>query len=69
LVDRGANRDEAYEVVQKYALKCWDGEEGFKEMLSRDPLVMSLLTKEELDGLFDVNYYLRFVDDIFDRFK
>lgn len=69
LVGKGLSRDEAYEVVQRYALKCWDSDGDFREMLSSDPLVMSFLTKDELEGLFDVNYYLRFVDDIFDRFK
>ncbi|MBP8674886.1 MAG: adenylosuccinate lyase [Acetomicrobium sp.] len=69
LVEKGMDRDEAYEAVQKYALECWNEKGTFKDMLTSDPIVSSLLSAEELQGFFDVSYYLRFVDDIFDRFK
>ena len=68
LVERGMNRDEAYEIVQRYALKCWNGEGDFRVMLSQDPAISSLLSADQLRELFDVGYYLRYVDDIFDRF-
>lgn len=68
LVERGMNRDEAYGIVQRYALKCWNGEGDFRVMLSQDPGISSLLSADQLRELFDVGYYLRYVDDIFDRF-
>jgi len=69
LVERGMDRDGAYQVVQKCALECWNEKGTFKDMLANDPVVSSILSAEELQGFFDVSYYLRFVDDIFDRFK
>jgi len=37
-------------------------------MLSQDPAISSLLSADQLRELFDIGYYLRYVDDIFDRF-
>ena len=39
----------------------------YAEFLKADPEVMAVLSVTELEALFDYNYYLRFVDDVFER--
>jgi len=36
-------------------------------MLKADPEVVAILPPSELESLFDYQYYLRHVDDIFER--
>jgi len=67
LIDKGLSRQEAYELVQRNAMKAWRGNRNFLTMLKADPGVMAVLPKEELEPLFDEQYYLRYIDDIFKR--
>ncbi|ACD66452.1 adenylosuccinate lyase [Sulfurihydrogenibium sp. YO3AOP1] len=68
LVEKGLSRDQAYDIVQRNAMKAWDTENlMFKEALLQDPEVMSYLSKEELDKIFDVNEFLKNIDYIYNR--
>jgi len=68
LVERGMTRDEAYKIVQEKAMKVWQDESfSFKDELLQDQRVLSYLSPSELDQLFDVSRYLRYVDYIFER--
>ncbi len=68
LVEKGLSRDEAYDIVQRNAMKAWDTEGlMFKDALLQDPEVTSRLSKEELDKIFDVNAFLRNVPYIYER--
>jgi adenylosuccinate lyase len=68
LVEKGLSRDQAYDIVQRNAMKAWDTENlMFKDALLQDPEVMSYLSKEELDKIFDVNEFLRNIDYIYNR--
>ncbi len=68
LVEKGLSRDEAYDIVQKNAMKAWDTEGlMFKDALLQDPEVTSRLSKEELDKIFDVNAFLKNVPYIYKR--
>lgn len=68
LVEKGFTREEAYSVVQKSAMKCWEGDRTFLEILEEDSVIAESFTREELGSLFDTGYFLRFIDDVFDRF-
>ncbi len=68
LVDKGITREEAYTLVQRNAMNVWKGEDDFKALLKRDADVMKLLSEEEIEELFDINYFLRHVDKIYKRF-
>lgn len=68
LVGKGFTREEAYAVVQKSAMKCWEGERTFLEILEEDPGIRKSFTEEELESLFDIGYFLRFIEKVFDRF-
>ncbi len=67
LIDKGLSRQKAYELVQRNAMKAWKGNKDFPSLLKADPEVAAALSKEELEPLFDYQYYLRYVDEIFER--
>jgi len=69
LVESGMSREEAYKVVQKYALECWESGESFKEKIQSDERISEYISKEKLDSLFEPDYYLRNVEEIFKRFE
>lgn len=69
LLEKGFSREEAYAIVQEAALLSLEKGESFLEMLERDPRVSESFKGQELRSLFDIDYYLRFIDDIFERFS
>ena len=67
LVDRGMAREEAYQVVQRNAMRSWDHNEDFRELLKADADALKQFSVEELEELFDYGYYTRYVDQTFQR--
>jgi len=67
LIEKGAQRKESYETVQRNAMASWNGSGGLQELISKDPFVAQHLTKSEIAACFNPKYYLRHVDDIFKR--
>jgi len=67
LIDKGLSRQKAYELVQRNAMKAWKGNKNFLGLLKADPEVTAILSQSELEPLFDQQYYLRYVDEIFER--
>jgi adenylosuccinate lyase len=67
LIDKGMNRQEAYKIVQGNAMKSWEARSPYIDFLKADEQVTSKLTAAKLEGLFDVGWYLRYVDESFAR--
>ena len=68
LIDKGMSRQGAYKIVQRNAMATWKSDtKKFINLLKADKEVMAVLTVAELEALFDYNYYLRYVDDVFQR--
>ena len=67
LVDRGMAREEAYQIVQRNAMRSWDHNEDFRELLKADADVRNRFSLEELEELFDYGYYTRYVDETLQR--
>jgi adenylosuccinate lyase len=67
LIDKGLGRQEAYKLVQRNAMKSWRGNRRFLSLLKADPEIIAVLPADELESLFDYQYYLRYVDEIFKR--
>jgi adenylosuccinate lyase len=67
LIDKGMSRQNAYELVQRNAMKAWKENKEFLGLLKADPEVSACLPEKELEPLFEYGYYLRYVDDIFER--
>lgn len=67
LIDKGLSREEAYDFVQKRAMKAWDEQRSFRDILAGDDEVMAKLSVEELDSCFDPSWHAKHVDTIFER--
>ena len=67
LARAGASREEAYEWVQRNAMKVWDEGRDFQELVAGDPDITRRLSREEIASLFNTETYLRNVEAIFAR--
>jgi adenylosuccinate lyase len=67
LIEKDLSRQKAYELIQRNAMKAWKGNKEFLGLLKADAEVTAVLPEAELAPLFDYQYYLRYVDDIFER--
>jgi len=67
LIDKGLSRQKAYELVQRNAMKAWEKNRDFLKLLKADTEVTAVLPPEEIEPLFNEQYYLRYIDDIFKR--
>ncbi len=67
LVEKGIARDDAYRIVQRNAMKTWDQELDFIDLLKKDPNVSGVLSEVEIEERFDLAFHLRHVDSIFER--
>ena len=67
LARRGISREQAYEWVQRNAMRAFHEKRDFKQLLLADSDVTSVLTPAEIDKAFDLADQMRNVDSIFDR--
>ncbi len=67
LIGKGLSREEAYDTVQPIAMKAWTAGLDYLTLLKESDKVCSLLTKEELESCFTLEYYFKNVDYIFSR--
>jgi adenylosuccinate lyase len=67
LAQRGVSRENAYEWVQRNAMRAFHEQRDFKALLQADADVTGVLSPQDIDRAFDLNAQLRHVDHIFDR--
>jgi len=67
LIEKELTRQEAYEMVQRNAMRAWRERVSFLDLLVADPDVGKHLSKAELEGIFDYGYFVRHVDAVFAR--
>jgi len=67
LVEKGVSREDSYRLVQRNAMKTWQGEGPLLDLLKQDEEVTSRLSDSELEALFDLDYHFKHVDTIFQR--
>ena len=67
LTQKGVAREDAYAIVQRNAMKVWQGEGDFLSFLTADRDVRKHLSEAELKANFDLDHHLRHVDTIFER--
>lgn len=67
LTQKGVTREDAYRLVQRNAMKVWNGEADFLALLKADKDVRKHLSEAELDQNFDLAYHLAHVGTIFRR--
>jgi adenylosuccinate lyase len=64
LVESGLSRDDAYQLVQRNAMRAWDEELDFRELVRREDEIAS---RVDLEDVFDLSSYTRHVDTVFAR--
>jgi len=67
LVDCGLERDEAYKLVQRNAMRAWDEERDFAELVRADREIAAAVDEVALAGVFDLGATVAHLDGAFDR--
>jgi adenylosuccinate lyase len=67
LTNKGLSRETAYELVQRNAMRVWDENRDFQELVNADSDIRSHLSADEVDRIFSLDHYLRNVNEIFSR--
>jgi len=67
LVMKGIPRTEAYNIVQSASFRAFESRKDFKDEVFSDSKIMSVLSRGEVEELFRIDWYLRWVDDIYKR--
>ncbi|MGI8782508.1 MAG: adenylosuccinate lyase [Acidobacteriota bacterium] len=67
LARAGVLRDEAYVWVQRNAMRVWDEDRDFKELLLEDPDISRVLSRKQIDRIFQLESLLKNTDVVFRR--
>ena len=67
LASKGVSREQAYEWVQRNAMRSFNEAKPFKELLLADADVRRILSADDIEQAFDLNRQLRHVSAIFAR--
>lgn len=67
LAAAGMLREQAYRLVQGYAMEAWESEGDFRAAVEADPAIVGLLSPSDLSNTFSVERQLSNVDAIFRR--
>jgi adenylosuccinate lyase len=67
LTQKGVAREDAYAMVQRNAMRAWQGQGDFLTLLMADNDVRKHLSAAELKENFDLGYHFKHVDTIFER--
>ena len=67
LIKKDLSREEAYDLVQVLAQKSYNEDISFIDLVRNQPIIKQLLTKEEVESCFTLDYYMKSVDEIYHR--
>lgn len=67
LIDKGVSREEAYDIIQPLANYCYEERKDFIDLVSNDYNINAVFSKQEIQDLFDLNYYKRNVEHIYHK--
>ena len=69
LIKKDITREDAYRMVQKNAMKVWEQKVDFKTLLFEDENISNILSKDEIEKLFDLNKILKNIKKVFKRLE
>ena len=69
LVEAGLDRAQAYDLVQRNALRAWDEERDFRSLVDADPEIRARLDASAIDAVFDARATVAHLDRVFDRLR
>ena len=67
LIEKGLSREEAYDTIQVIAMESFGKKEDFKKLLLESDKVMQVLSEDDIDNCFTLDYYFKNIDDIYKR--
>ena len=67
IASKGVLREQAYRWVQRNALRAWEEDGSFREMVEADPEISGVLEPADYERAFALDRQLRNVDAIFER--
>lgn len=67
LAGKGLERQRAYVMVQRNAMKVWETGQEFKDLIMEDQEIGGYLSKTEIGEIFDLDYHMKHIDDIYER--
>jgi adenylosuccinate lyase len=67
LTDEGMERQKAYELVQRNAMKVWETGTSFQSILLEDEELLNHISKKEIEEIFSLDYHFKHVDTLFHR--
>jgi adenylosuccinate lyase len=69
LVEAGVERADAYRLVQRNAMRAWDEERDFGELVRADSELVAILDEQTLTSVFDLDATIANLDSTFDRLR
>jgi len=69
LVKKGLSREKAYQMVQRCAMKSWEENRDFEELVRKDSEIAKYLDEKEIKSTFNLAHHLRWGDKILERLK
>jgi adenylosuccinate lyase len=67
LIEKGLLREDAYAIVQEHAMNAWNTGNHLKDLAGNDKRVMDLLSRDELEEIFNLNRFLKNIDFIYKK--
>ena len=67
LIKKGMTREKSYKIVQDNAMKVWERKVDFKDLLLNNEEIMSFLSTEEVESLFNLNKVMVNINKIYER--
>jgi len=65
LVRAGLTREKSYEMVQQYAMECWETKRDFQKIVLSDTAILQYLSVSKISEIFDEKILLQRIDEIF----
>ena len=68
LVEKGMNREEAYQIVQQSAHTAWNTKDGnFHNLIAKDSRITDKLSSSEIEACFDPQHHLQHLDKVYQK--
>ena len=67
LIDKNCSREKAYDLIQPIAMEAWFEGKDYKSLIENNIEIQKILTPQEIENSFTLDYYFSHIDDIFAR--
>ncbi len=67
LIDKGMNREKAYDIIQSLANYCYEEKKDFIKAISNNVKIKSIFNEEEIKNMFKLDYYKKNIEYIYQK--